>query len=183
MIEQYSGGGSMKKPADRIALALSFFTTLVFALNILILPAIPFLLSLRYNFTAGSQTVFSFLPLEKTALTGYLLTLCFYFLCGTCSAYLLWQGRGLLTNIANHRPFAKENARYMLRASKSLYIISALALVRAAIWLTYMSFAQVLMAYNTLFVPLFFIAGLLFRILAELFSEASDIKEENDLTI
>jgi hypothetical protein len=113
----------------------------------------------------------------------FLVSLAFFLLCGICTAVLLWQSRRLLFNLAHRRTFVAENAKYMTRASFCLYGISSLALIRTLVWLTYMNFAQVLMAYNTLFIPVFFIAGLLFHILAELFYEASAIKEENDLTI
>lgn len=173
----------MKKREDRIVLSLYVFTMAVFLLNLLALPALPFLLSLRCNFLTRSQSVLSFLPLDASAMRGYLVSLCFYFSCGVCSAVFLWQGRGLLSNLAHHRPFVRENALYMSRASVCLYIVSGLALVRTVIWLTYMSLAEVLLAYNTLFVPVFFVGGLLLRILSGLFSEASEIREENDLTI
>ncbi len=173
----------MKTQPEKLAYILKWLTLAVLALNLLVLPALPFLLSLRYNYLTHSKSILTFIPLDSAMLPAYLFSLCFYFLCGVCSAVLLWQGFRLLKNIARHRAFAMENSHYMARVSMCLFTVSALALIRTAVWLSYQSFAQVLMAYNTLFVPVFFIAGLLFRILAGLFRDAAIIKEENDLTI
>lgn len=173
----------MQMQSEKLACILKWLTLAVLALNLLVLPALPFLLSLRYNYLTHTKNILTFIPLARAMLPAFLFSLCFYFLCGVCSAILLWQGFRLLKNIERHRAFVMENARYMARVSMCLFAVSALALVRTVIWLGYHSFAQVLMAYNTLFVPVFFIAGLLFRILAGIFSEAARIKEENDLTI
>ena len=37
--------------------------------------------------------------------------------------------------------------------------------------------------YNTLFVPVFFMAGLLFMVMSALFRQAAELKEDQDLTI
>lgn len=42
---------------------------------------------------------------------------------------------------------------------------------------------KLLFTYNTLFIPAFFMGGLLFLVMSALFQQAAELKEDQDLTI
>ena len=100
-----------------------------------------------------------------TRLDTALLTL-FYWLCGGCTAVILWQAKRVLDTILTQTPFLRANAG---------------ALKRAAVW----SEGNVwpLFTYTALFIPAFFMGGLLFLVMSALFRQAAELKEDQDLTI
>lgn len=111
-----------------------------------------------------------------------LLTL-FYWLCGICTALILWQAKKVLDTILAGAPFRLANARALKRAAVCCWMISAAALVRLVLWLWMERNAAPLFTCNTLFIPAFFMAGLLFLVMSALFRQAAELQEDQDLTI
>lgn len=108
---------------------------------------------------------------------------CFLWVCGTCTAVMLWQAKKVLDTMLERGPFVRENGEYLRAAAVACFVISFAAALRT-VWgfLYYRSLAP-LLTYNFLFCPLFFMAGLLFMVMSALFLQASRLREENDLTI
>ena len=122
--------------------------------------------------------------LKRAWSMDYALILMFFFMvCGCCTATVLWQAKRILDTIMSGNPFQEKNARAMHRAATACWIISACAFGRF-VWETILvrSFVTIWM-YNTLFIPGFFMAGLLFRVMAALFGQAAELKEDQELTI
>lgn len=63
------------------------------------------------------------------------------------------------------------------------FCIAAAALVRVAWGVWYFQSIRPVLTYCGLFVPIFFMGGLLFLVMSALFRQAASLKEENDLTI
>lgn len=107
----------------------------------------------------------------------------FFWLCGVCTAVILWQAKKVLDTILQGSPFQQANARSLKRAAVCCWIISGAALVRLVLWLWADGTLAPLFTYTTLFVPAFFMAGLLFLVMSALFGQAAELKEDQDLTI
>ena len=107
----------------------------------------------------------------------------FFWLCGTCTAVALWQAKKVLDTILEGNPFQMKNARALNRAAVCCWIISGVALARLIWWLAHDHSAAPFFTYNTLFVPAFLMAGLLFQVMSALFRQAAELKEDQDLTI
>lgn len=107
----------------------------------------------------------------------------FLLFCGVCTAVILWQGRRVLGTVLKGTPFCLENAKSLLGSAVLCFLISGAALVRVIWRICYAQSIAPLFSYNTLFVPLFFLAGLLCLVISALFRQAAEMKAENDLTI
>ena len=107
----------------------------------------------------------------------------FFWVCGTCTALILWQARSVLDTILAGNPFQLKNARALNRAAVCCWIISGVALLRLLWWLWHDHSAAPFFTYNALFIPAFLMAGLLFQVMAALFRQAAELKEDQDLTI
>ena len=59
----------------------------------------------------------------------------FFWVCGTCTALILWQARSVLDTILGGNPFQLKNARALNRAAVCCWIISGVALLRLLWWL------------------------------------------------
>ena len=129
---------------------------------------IVFLLSWKWVWTSGAYDV---------VLTLFLL------FCGVCTAVILWQARRVLGTILKARTFSMGNAANMGRPGICCFLISAAALVRLLWGFWYYASIQPLLTYNALFVPIFFMGGLLCLVMSALFRQAAELKAENDLTI
>ena len=190
---------------QRLARTLNLAVTLALVVNLAMLVMIPCLLLLHpESLLSGAQ---GFVDNIATAgeddivaapifllLTGWLfailnpsafhLLLCLFFLvCGICTAMILRQARHILLTIQRGKPFQKENAQSMGKAAICCWIISGAALIRLALALIRLGNPAPLFTYNALFVPAFFMAGLLFQVMSALFRQASQLKEDQDLTI
>lgn len=106
-----------------------------------------------------------------------------YWLCGICSAVILWQAKKVLDTILRENPFQMANARALKRAAICCWIISGAALVRLLWWFWHDGTLAPLFTYTALFVPGFFMAGLLFLVMSALFRQAAELQEDQDLTI
>ena len=69
------------------------------------------------------------------------------------------------------------------RAAVCCFLISAAALIRLLWGFWYYASILPLLTYNALFVPVFFMGGLLCLVMSALFRQAAELKAENDLTI
>lgn len=107
----------------------------------------------------------------------------FLWFCGCCTAVILWQGRRVLGTVLAGSPFCPENTVSLRRAALCSFLISAAALVRAIWGICYYDSIRPLTTYNALFVPLFAVFGLLCLVMAALFRQAVELREETDLTI
>ena len=107
----------------------------------------------------------------------------FFWLCGTCTALILWQAKRVLDTILEGNPFQFKNAQALNRAAVCCWVLSGVALVRLLWWLWHDHSAAPFFTYNTLFIPAFLMAGLLFQVMSALFRQAAELKEDQDLTI
>lgn len=112
-----------------------------------------------------------------------LMLLVFFAVCGCCTAMILWQAKRVLDTIMTGNPFQNQNAVSMNKAATSCWIISGCALVRFVLETILVRSLVTILMYNTLFIPAFFMAGLLFRVMAALFRQAAELREDQDLTI
>ena len=107
----------------------------------------------------------------------------FLLFCGVCTAVILWQAKKVLDTMLEGPPFQLRNAQALNRAAICCWIISGAALVRLILWLFMERSPAPLFTYNTLFIPAFLMAGLLFQVMSALFRQAAELKEDQDLTI
>ena len=107
----------------------------------------------------------------------------FFWVCGTCTALILWQAKRVLDTILAEEPFQMSNALALKRAAICCWIISGGALVRLILWFWWEGTIYPLFTYTALFIPAFFMAGLLFLVMSALFRQAAELKEDQDLTI
>ncbi len=114
---------------------------------------------------------------------GGIVFVLFFWFCGVCTAAILWQAKLVLDTILNGEPFSLKNAANLKRAAMCCFLISGAALVRLIWGLSYYGNAGPLVSYNTLFVPIFLMAGLVCMVMSALFRQAAELKAENDLTI
>ena len=192
-----------KTEVQRLARVLRWLVIAVFVCNLLVMPLVPglvvqlvgggaerMLAAIRtmagLEGSVAQADVWYFLLL---ALNGFwreqmvcVVTLA-YWLCGICSAVILWQAKKVLDTILRGNPFQMANARALKRAAICCWIISGAALVRLLWWFWHDGTLAPLFTYTALFVPGFFMAGLLFLVMSALFRQASELQEDQDLTI
>ena len=193
-----------KTAVQKLAGVLKILVTITFVCNLLALPLVAGLCRLRGAaellegvgyFAARGEGA----PVIVLRMAGYflaswtelwqlgeryaqVLTL-FLLFCGACTAVILWQGRRVLGTILAGSPFQRANGVSLRRAGVCCFAISAAALVRLIWGLAYYRTIEPLLSYNALFVPAFFMAGLLCLVVSALFRQAAELKAENDLTI
>ena len=183
---------------QKLARVLKVLVTITFVCNLIALVLVPGLAMMK-----GVQELFTLTPYERSwevpvrVLIAFLLgwkwvwtsgaydvvlTL-FLLFCGACTAVILWQGRRVLDTILSGNPFRTENGANLRRAAVCCFLISAAALIRLLWGFWYYASIQPLLTYNALFVPIFFMGGLLCLVMSALFRQAAELKAENDLTI
>ena len=119
-----------------------------------------------------------------TEFTPYQLVLTLFLVfAGIQTALILWQARRVLNTILRGEPFSTENAVSLRRAAWACFLIAGAAMARVLFSVCYYQSPQPLATYNTLFVPMFAMGGLLCLVMSALFRQAAEIKAENDLTI
>ena len=183
---------------QKLARVLKVLVTITFVCNLIALVLVPGLTMLR-----GIQRLFLILPEEKGGdlavqivvfflrcwkwvwLAGphdVVLAL-FLLFCGVCTAVILWQARRVLGTILRADTFSMANASNMGRAGICCFLISLGALIRLVWGMVHYETIRVLFTYNALFIPIFFMGGLLCLVMSALFRQAAELKGENDLTI
>ena len=188
---------------QRLARVLRALVLIAFVCNLLVMPLVPGLairavgagtdqvfLVFRAMFgLAGVSALESVWQFLTDALWGVwtdrllsLVTL-FLWLCGICTAVILWQARRVLDTVLTGDTFTFGNAANMKRAAICCFLISAAALGRTVWGLCFYRSLMPLLTYNALFVPVFLMAGLLCMVMSALCRQAAELKAENDLTI
>ena len=192
-----------KTAVQRLAAVLRTMVLIVFVLNLLCLLFVPgmavicldrdtmadpewrkalaWALQERGLLLVGVVCLGGFRSLLEHAPVGVLSL--FFWVCGTCTALILWQARSVLDTILGGNPFQLKNARALNRAAVCCWIISGVALLRLLWWLWHDHSAAPFFTYNALFIPAFLMAGLLFQVMSALFRQAAELKEDQDLTI
>ena len=195
-----------KTNVQKLAKILKILVTITFICNLIILPLVPGIVGIGFE-AEGWTAVERLTPYEGSpwqlplrvgiafllACWQYLfrvwrseytavLTL-FLLACGVCTALILRQAQRVLDTILEGTPFQRRNAVSMKRAGVCCFLIAGAALVRVVWRLVYFRSPISLFSYNTLFVPLFAMGGLLCMVMSALFRQAAELKEENDLTI
>ena len=192
-----------KTAVQRLAKVLRFLVSAVLVLNLICLLLVPGFAALLAEGELGA--VLDYLKDETAAYPAHtlghmlmfflnclwavwaqgdaaLLTV-FFWLCGTCTALILRQADQVLDTVLAGNPFQLSNAKALKRAAVCCWVISGTALVRLLLWLWREGNAAPLFTYNTLFIPAFLMAGLLFLVMSALFQQAAELKEDQDLTI
>ena len=183
-----------KTGVQKLARVLRVLVVIAFICNLLVLPFAAFLAkSYMYNWaTLGNAADIlnydlddglAYLFLIDADRSDTLVLTLFLLVCGICTAIILWQAKRVLDSVLYERPFKSENADNLRRAAVCCFIISAMALIRLVCSLIYYSSARPLFTYNALFVPVFFLGGLVLLVISALFRQAAELKAENDMTI
>ena len=185
-----------KTAVQKLAQVLRTMILIVFACDLLALIFVPFLVdqqflvdldsiasTFRYDFDDGLAIFFdtAYYQVWRQPYT-FVLTL-FLWACGICAAVILWQGKCVLDTILEGEPFTLSNAQNLKRAAVCCFLIAGAALARLIWGLAYYRSIAPLHTYNALFVPIFFMAGLLCLVMSALFRQAAELKEDQDLTI
>lgn len=188
---------------QKMAKVLRVLVLAVLILNLLVMPLVPGMVvqlvrggpermlgALQVMFgMMGSEEQISIWKYLLAALCwvwidrGLVFAALFFWLCGVCTAVILWQAKTVLDTILQGSPFQQANARSLKRAAVCCWIISGAALVRLVLWLWADGTLAPLFTYTALFIPGFFMAGLLFLVMSALFGQAAELKEDQDLTI
>lgn len=180
----------------KLAFVLKVMVLALLGCNLLALILVPFLVNQRFLVDLGSiAATFQYDLDDGLAIffdTPYyqvwqqpitaVLTL-FLWGCGVCTAMILWQAKRVLDTVLEECPFCGANAGNLKRAAVCCFLISAFALARLVWSLCWFRTIAPLVSYNALFVPIFFMGGLLCLVMSALFRQAAEMKEENDLTI
>ena len=191
---------------QRLARVLRVLVKIVFVCNIIALFFVPVEVDLHSRHTSLPEMVVSILSfddgiellflgvmwspmiycgfLANVLMDAYVLVLTlFLWVCGVCTAVILWQGKRVLDTILKGNPFVMDNAKSLNRAAVCCFVISGAALVRTVWGLVYYQNISPMFTYNALFVPIFLMAGLLCMVVSALFRQAAELKAENDLTV
>lgn len=107
-------------------------------------------------------------------LDHYPYAVCSVMLVGASALMILWELRKMMKTVIDDNCFVKQNVRSLERMGSFAFAITALKLIRCAVYFTP---ASVIIA------GVFFFAGLFSKVLARVFDKAVSYKEENDLTI
>lgn len=195
------GKGGLSMPAtsvQKLARVLKVLVTITFICNLIALALVPGLALMK-----GFQPLLDLTPYERgwevpvrvlllflmcwrwvwTSGAYEVVLALFLLFCGGCTAVILWQGRRVLGTVLTGSPFRAENGVSLRRAAVCCFLISAAALVRLLWGFWYYASILPLLTYNALFVPVFFMGGLLCLVMSALFRQAAELKAENDLTI
>lgn len=189
-----------KTAVQKLAKALRILVLVMYVVNLLCLPLVPGMvvfsrdfshaLELWKWFTLGNGEGLTLLAIICMGafrsvvedLEIGLLSL-FFWVCGVCTALILWQAKEVLDTVLEGEPFQMRNAEALNRAAVYCWVISGAALVKLALWLWMERNIAPLFTYTTLFIPGFLMAGLLFQVMSALFRQAAELKEDQDLTI
>lgn len=160
-----------KNTMESAAKLLRALVYVALAVNMICLPFVPYFTLMLLFFSKETQAPY------------WLMIVLYFWICGGCTAAILWQAKGILNTILARNPFQSANAKSMNRAAVACWMISAASVVRLAVELLMFRELIYLFSYNTIFIPAFFMAGLLFKIMGALFRQASELQEDQDLTI
>ena len=160
----------------RISFLLNIIISILIAVDILAVIFSPFWLKAAYE--KGFIIIIPALEdarFENAAQsTDYNFMLAFIIFCGIAALIILWQARHLLSNISKDNPFTKSNSVCLMRAAYGGLLIALAFTVKMFVSPS---------ALTLLCLAVFLLFGLFMIVLSELFKQAAQIKEENELTI
>ena len=162
-----------KNSVQGVARLLRILVYIVLGCNVVCLPLVPY-------FVLMSILIQS---LKVLTVPYAIAMIVFFWICGCCTAVILWQAKRILDTILAGNPFQMVNAVSMGRAAGACWVISAVALIRFVAETIILWNPITFFTYNTLFIPCFFMAGLLFKVMGALFRQAAELQEDQDLTI
>ena len=135
----------------------------------------------EFYFPLSLFFILSWLGVWETAYHAVLTM--FLWVCGICTAIILWQAKNVLDILLRGSPFVTENALHLRKAALCCFVISFASFCRTVWGFFYYQSLSPLLTYNFLFCPIFLMGGLLFLVMSALFRQAAEMKAENDLTI
>ncbi len=190
-----------KTAVQRLARIFKILVIVTLMCNIVVLLMVPALVTLKMNWWELLQmakdphepispvlvVVFMWPEVLRHLYQGwsnpYVMLTLFLVFCGVCTAVILWQAKKVLDTILKGEPFTLGNAVNLKRAAVCCFLIAGAALTRLIWGLAYYRSIGPLLNYNALFIPVFFMAGLVFMVMSALFRQAAELKEDQDLTI
>ncbi|AGL00143.1 DUF2975 domain-containing protein [Desulfoscipio gibsoniae] len=95
-------------------------------------------------------------------------------LSGIAALYILWILRCIFKTLLNTSPFTLKNVDALRKMAVAAFVISTLYIIKCLFWFT---------LGTGIIVIIFAIAGLFSLVLADVFKQAVQYKEENDLTV
>ena len=101
-------------------------------------------------------------------------TVIIYFVLGISALKLLWELRKIFRTVLAEDCFVRENVVSLRKMGSWSFFIALMSMVRSIVYMTIAMGVVILV---------FIIAGLFSKVLAYVFEEAVQFKEENDLTI
>lgn len=107
----------------------------------------------------------------------------FLWICGCCTAVILWQVKRVLNSVLKAEPFSHRNARYMRWSAICCFIIAAVALAYEIFGLCFYGGEAVFLTFSFMLFLVFLVAGLICLVMSALFRQAAEMKAEQDLTI
>lgn len=134
---------------------------IMFFSGILVCAAVPFAVNIIGEYS-------SFIKSISLQITIVLL------ISGLMALYILWSLRKIFKTIVTSDPFTLDNIRILRRIAVAAFVISVAYLAKCAFWFTLAT---------ALIILIFTILGLFCLVLADVFQQAVQYKEENDLTI
>ena len=141
---------------------LKIILDLVFVGGILIFASLPITLKWYFN------------VINRIGNESYIFLMLFLYLTGFFCLLIIQELRQIFKNLNLKTPFIMSNVKGLERMAISSFVISAAYFVKVA---CFNSFLTIILA------MVFIVAGLFCIVLAEVFRQAVQVKEENDLTI
>lgn len=191
---------------QKLARVLKVMILIVFVINIIALLLVPALIMFSSNPSTGEWVGVEYAVREFVDFWNYeaddalanifyapiwvfgmhpriIVLVLFLWACGCCSAIMLWQAKRVVESVVEEDTFSFANAANMKRAAICCFGISAAALIRLIWGVIFYKSSMPIFSYNTLFIPVFAVAGLVCIVMSALFRQAAELKAENDLTI
>ena len=144
-----------------LATATKYLLDFMFYAGILVTVTLPF----------SVKKIGEFLP---QLIEHYEETVIIYFVLGVSACVLLRELRRIFKTVLNENCFVQENVVSLNKMGNWSFFIALMSVVRSIVYMTIAMLVVILV---------FIIAGLFSKVLANVFREAVQYKEENDLTV
>lgn len=150
-----------KSEHKNLTVATKYLLDTMFYIGILVTATLPF----------SVKAVGEFLP---DAIEHYEETVIIYFVLGVSACVLLRELRRIFRTVLEENCFVQENVISLRKMGNWSFFIALMSVVRSIVYMTPAMGVVILV---------FVIAGLFSKVLAYVFEEAVQYKEENDLTV